>query len=120
MSATFLVGDVVVWSPSNQVARLFVGQAETIAATFGAPSGIGDIVEDECEIDPAVFGKFLTEVLRQYQATTHPILRSLLIGFVGTALVLADRAGLALPELPPDQLAAWTAVRQEQTRWMSR
>lgn len=120
MSTTFLVDDIVVWSSSNQVARLFTGQAETIAATFGAPSGIGDIVEDESEIDPAVFGKFLTEVLRQYQASAHPILRSLLTGFIGTALVLADRTGLALPALPPDQLAAWKTVRQEQARWMSR
>jgi hypothetical protein len=67
-----------------------------------------------------VFGEYLTRLVGQYQAAAHPILKSLIVGFVGTALVLADRAGLALPELPPDQSAAWVALRQEQARSMSR
>jgi uncharacterized protein DUF6086 len=120
MSTTFHTGGDVVWSPSNQVARLFTGQAAVITSVFAVPSGLGDIIEDECEIDPSAFAAFLTAILHQYQAATHPILRSLIVGFLGTALVLADRAGLPLPEQPQDQLTAWVALREQQARYMSR
>lgn len=120
MSMAFHDGDDVLWSPSNQVGRLFKGQAEVIASVFDIPSGLGDIIEDECDIDPVLFGKFLSQLVRQHDTTAHPILKSLIVGFIGPALVLADRAGLSLPDLPPDRLDAWATLRQEQARSMSR
>lgn len=120
MSMTFQIGDNVLWAPSIQVGRLFKGQADVIASVFAVPSGVGDVIDDECEIEPAVFVNFVAQLAKQYQGTAHPILRSLLVGFVGTSMVLVERAGLALPDLPPDQRAAWTSLSAEQARSMSR
>lgn len=83
-------------------------------------SGLGDIIEDQCEVDLPAFEKFLAEAMRQYHQTAHPILRSLMTGFIATALVLAERAGGRLTETTPEQAAAWARLRQEHARSMSR
>ncbi|MEU6235633.1 DUF6086 family protein [Kitasatospora sp. NPDC047058] len=120
MSCTFQVRDEVVWDPSNTVARLFKGEAEAVASAFGLVSGVGDIIEDECEIDLPVLEEFLAELVRQYHRATHPILRSLTVGFIATASVLVERAGGRLPSGEPEQVAAWARLRQEHARSMSR
>ena len=120
VSCLFEIGDTVLWNPSNTVARIFKGEAEAIASAFHVASGLGDIIEDECEVDLPAFEKFLAEAMRQYHQTAHPILRSLMTGFIATALVLAERAGGRLPETTPEQAAAWARLRQEHARSMSR
>jgi Family of unknown function (DUF6086) len=120
MSCTFDVGDTVLWSPSNTVARLFHGQAQAVAAAFAVPCGLGPIIEDECEIDLPVFERFVAEITKQYDRATHPILRSLTVGFIGTASVLVERAGALLPGSEPDQAGAWARLRQEYSRSMPR
>jgi hypothetical protein len=72
VSTTFLTGGEAIWSPSNQVARLFVGQAEVIASVFATPSGLGDVVEDECQVDPPTFATFLTEIVRRTRPPPIP------------------------------------------------
>ncbi|MCX4748852.1 DUF6086 family protein [Kitasatospora sp. NBC_01287] len=120
MSCTFQVQDEVVWDASNTVARLYTAQVEAVAGTLGLASGIGEIVEDECEIDPPTLEGFLGELLRQYHRATHPILRSLTVGVIATSLVLLDRVGGRLPATDPDQLGAWTQLRDEHARSMPR
>jgi hypothetical protein len=110
----------VLWDPSNTVARLFAGEAEAVASAFGLASGIGDIIEDECEIDLPVLEAFLAELVRQYHQATHPILRSLTVGFIATASVLVERAGGQLPAGDAQQVAAWDQLRQEHARSMPR
>jgi hypothetical protein len=120
MSCLFQVEDNILWEPSNTVARLFKGHAEAIAAVFDLNSGLGAIIEDECEIDLSTFEKFLAEVVRRYHHATHPILRSLTVGVIVTASVLIERAGGKLPEAEPEQLAEWSALRREYSRSMPR
>ncbi len=120
VSCLFEIGDTVLWNPSNTVACIFKGEAEAIASAFHVASGLGDIIEDQCEVDLPAFEKFLAEAMRQYHQTAHPILRSLMTGFIATALVLAERAGGRLTETTPEQAAAWARLRQEHARSMSR
>lgn len=120
MSCLFQVEDNILWDPSNTVARLFKGQAEAIASAFNLDPGLGAIIEDECEIDLPTFEKFLAGVVKQYNHATHPILRSLIAGFIVTASVLVERAGGKLPETEPEQMIEWTELRREYSRSMPR
>jgi hypothetical protein len=120
MSCTFNVGDLTVWNPSNTVARLFKEEAEAIAATFDIPSGLGPIIEDECEIDVVVFEAFVGQLIKQYEQVVHPIFKTLTVGFIATASVLVERAGGQLPPLPAAQTNAWAQLRAEHARSMSR
>ncbi len=120
MSCTFQVGDEIVWDPSNTVARLFVGEAAAVASAFGLESGIGEIIEDECELDLPVLEAFVAGLVRRYHEATHPMLRSLTVGFIATVSVLVERAGGRLPSGEADQVAAWAQLRQEHARSMPR
>jgi hypothetical protein len=107
VSQYFQVGDRVLWNPSNVVAELFVRTAEALAPTADVPSGIGPREADEYQIDMAAFGAFVDALVRRYTSSRHPILNSLLEGFIATALVLVQRAGrtvTALTEPVPDEL----------------
>ena len=109
------------WWPANNVARLFKGYSESVAVLLGVPSGIGDLIEDECEVDLPVFEKFCAEAVARYEKTNHALLRTLIVGFIGTALALLDRAGGKMPaSATPEQQAAWIALRDQQARLMNR
>jgi hypothetical protein len=120
MSCYFQIDDNVLWNPSNEVARLFKGQIEVVASVLRLDSGLGDIIEDECEVAPDVFERFVAEAMKQYQHVLHPIFRSLTVGVIATASVLVERAGGQLPELDPEQSTAWTALRGQHARSMPR
>ncbi|WP_405646462.1 DUF6086 family protein [Streptomyces sp. NBC_00019] len=47
---------------------------------------------DECKIDPAVFGAFVDALLERHDRTRHAVVDALSEGFVATVLVLAGRA----------------------------
>ncbi|MCW3820710.1 DUF6086 family protein [Micromonospora sp. DR5-3] len=99
MSQYFQVGDLVLWNPSNRVAELFVRTSEAVAPLVATPSGIGAMDADEYEVDLDVFVGFVDALVKQYLSSSHAILRSLLEGFLATALVLVDRAGSTVPSL---------------------
>jgi hypothetical protein len=99
VSQYFQVGDQVLWNPSNVVAELFVRTAEALAPTAGVSTGIGPMEADEYQIDMAAFDAFVDALVRRYVASRHPILNSMLEGFIATALVLVQRAGRSVTAL---------------------
>ena len=120
MSCLFEVGETTLWSPSNTIARLFKGQVEAVAAAYHVNSGLGEIIDDECQIDLTTFEKFVAEAMRQYGHATHPILKSLTVSVISTASVLVERAEGQLPEQQPEQATAWAQLRSEMARYMPR
>jgi hypothetical protein len=99
MSQYFRAGDLTLWHPSNGVAGLFVRASESVASLTEVPIGIGPMHADEYEVDPEEFAAFVDELVQLYLAASHPSLRSLLEGFLATALVLVERTGRDLPSL---------------------
>jgi hypothetical protein len=91
-----------VWSPANQVARLFIAQARAAAGVFGLDSGVGDVVEDQCSIDGKAFTAFVTTLLAEFERTNNTTLRRLTEGVLVVSLALLKRAGL-----PPEPPAHW-------------
>ncbi|NUR96961.1 MAG: hypothetical protein HOV67_17100 [Kribbellaceae bacterium] len=82
---------------------MFVGVAQAVAEVTARPVGFRDTGADEYEVDLAAFEAFVEEAVRTYLGSSHPIMRTLLEGFLATALVLVDRAGgtiAALSEVP--------------------
>jgi hypothetical protein len=57
------------------------------------------MIADEHEIDAEAFAAFVDALTQQYLSSSHAILRSLLEGFLATALVLVQRSGRDLPSL---------------------
>ncbi|MEQ4714753.1 DUF6086 family protein [Nonomuraea sp. B19D2] len=117
MSQYFQVGDQVLWNPSNGVAGLFMRSAEALAPETGLPTGLGPMESDECEVDLATFAAFVSALIRRYERSNHPILRSLMEGFIATALVLVERGGAELP-VPDTNDASWKDVQMsEHSAW---
>ncbi|WIX89520.1 DUF6086 family protein [Amycolatopsis sp. DG1A-15b] len=98
MSQYFSVDGHSVWNPSNGPGTLFTHLAEALVPLAGRPSGIGVTPgdPDDHPIDGAAFAAFAGALVAEYRATSHPIQRALLEGFVATAAVLARRGGLVL------------------------
>ncbi|MFF4270263.1 DUF6086 family protein [Streptomyces sp. NPDC001536] len=94
MSQYFDIGDETLWNPSNGAARLFLRYVRLYEEELGVPSGFGPMENDECEIDPAVFGAYVDALLELHDRTRHGIIDALSEGFVATVLVLAERAGV--------------------------
>ncbi|MEU4667587.1 DUF6086 family protein [Amycolatopsis sp. NPDC023774] len=99
MSQYFDLGDKTLWNPSNGVGLLFVRSAEAVAPIVELPTGISPKAADEWAIDPPVFTAFVDALADRYQRSTHLILRSMVEGFLATAMVLLDRAGAEIPSL---------------------
>lgn len=103
MSQNFWVGDQRVWNPSNGVGLLFLRSAEALAPIVGLPTGISPADNianaDEWAIGMPVFAVFVDALVDRYQRSTHVILRSLMEGFIATALVLVQRGGGDIPSL---------------------
>ncbi|MEU7590359.1 DUF6086 family protein [Micromonospora sp. NPDC049230] len=100
MSKCFQVGDLVLWNPSNAVAQLFFRMTEAMVPVAECPSGVGpDVGRDEYQIDPDTFAAFVDVLTARYLSTNHPILKSMIEGYLSTALVLVRRSGLDVPAL---------------------
>ncbi|WP_037605976.1 DUF6086 family protein [Streptacidiphilus rugosus] len=112
MSQYFELGGQTLWNPSNGVARMFLRQVAVFETELGLPSGIGEMRDDECQIDPAAYAAFVDSLLARHVRTTHAVLIALSEGFVTTVLVLAERAGIEPGR--PDGGAA--GVREEMAR----
>jgi hypothetical protein len=106
MSQYFDMGNETLWNPSNGVSRLFLRQVRLFEVELGIPSGIGPMVNDECQLDPAEFEVFVNALLERHRSTRHPVMLALFEGFTTTVLALADRAGITVdcagPSAAPD------------------
>ena len=56
------------------------------------------MVDDESQVDMANFEVFVSALVIRYQQSRHLVLRSLIEGFIATALVLVERGGGILPD----------------------
>ncbi|XRQ07191.1 DUF6086 family protein [Actinomadura welshii] len=97
MSQFFQNGDDVLWNPATRVAQVFMDMAAAHARLLGTPSGLGPMEADECEVDVAAFAAFTDALVRYYAGSNHPVLRSLMEGFVATALAVVRRGGGDVP-----------------------
>lgn len=117
MSCYFQTNETDLWNPSNAAARLFIQQAHYQSELLGVPSGVGPVIEDECEINTEAFAAFVGASTREFDKTNHTIKRALMRGVTVTSLVLAERAGLltfaALDE-------HWRQDAEELSRHMNR
>lgn len=120
MSCYFQVGDHEVWNPSNSLARAFLGQADALSRLVREDTGLGEIVEDECEIDPVAFPAFVDALVKAYQDSNNEALRALLKGFVSVALVLVDRMEVEVVSIRPEYADMWAAEREAQATSMPR
>lgn len=109
------------WWPANNVARLFKANVETLAELLGVPSGIGDLIEDECEVDLVPFQGFCTSAVARYDETTNGLLRSMTVGLIATALALLQRAGGQIPSTATsERQAAWASLSAQHEKLMPR
>ncbi|MEU1944587.1 DUF6086 family protein [Streptomyces sp. NPDC059474] len=93
MSCFFRLEGEDVWNPSNFVARLFIEEARTLARLLEVESGIGDIVDDECELSTKEFLNFTIALAERHWNTNNPTLKDLLAAVTGINCVLLDRVG---------------------------
>lgn len=108
MSQYFDVGEQTIWNPSNGPGTLFANMAKVLEPVAGSPSGIGigrwgPGDPDTHAIDLVAFTLFTDHLVRRYRESNHLILRSLMEGFIATAIVLVERGGgtvSALSEQP--------------------
>lgn len=110
----------MVWNPSDSLARAFIGQADALSQLVGKETGLGEIVEDECDINTAVFGEFLDALAQTYRDSHNEALRALLTGFLSVSLVLAERIGLTLPPLGTESADMWAIQREISSKSMPR
>jgi hypothetical protein len=96
VSRYFDLGEQTLWNPSNGAAGLFLRQVSVFEAELGLPSGLGQMRDDECQIDPAALKTFVEALLEQHLRTSHTVVITLSEGFIATMLVLAERAGIEL------------------------
>ncbi|MET7991073.1 DUF6086 family protein [Amycolatopsis sp. NPDC005232] len=77
--------------------------ADAVAPIVDLPTGISPADHianaDEWAIDLPVFTAFVDALVDRYQRSTHLILRSMVEGFLATAMVLLDRADVEIPSL---------------------
>ncbi|MEV8377561.1 DUF6086 family protein [Kribbella sp. NPDC056861] len=83
---------------------MFVGQTRVFEEVTKRSSGLGDVLDDEVAIDGALFAEFVEALVDLHDGTNHPVLHSLLKGYIGTALVLAQRS--AVLRVSKERLAA--------------
>ncbi|MCK1799134.1 DUF6086 family protein [Streptomyces sp. XM4193] len=91
MSCYFQTKKTALWNPSNAVARIFTEQIETVSQILGVDSGLTHIIEDECEIDGALFVPFANLLRERLSTTNNLALRALLQGVSDVCTVIAYR-----------------------------
>jgi hypothetical protein len=134
MSQYFDIGDETLWNPSNGVARMFQRQVAVFEAELELPSGIGPMVNDECQISPETFETFVNVLLATHRRTSHASWLALSEGFITTVLQVDWERHGAAPEAPledvqvstvtgmsaPAESAAWAAGLREKSRQLGR
>ena len=99
------------WNPANRAGNLFLRHVRLWEEELGLPSGIGEMTNDEIDIEREPFTAFVAALVAHQRATGHGVILALSAGFTGTVLTLADRAGIPLPPPPADASAPREAVQ---------
>ncbi|WP_329021525.1 DUF6086 family protein [Streptomyces sp. NBC_00690] len=107
MSCYLAISGQDVWNPSNRVAEIFVGHARVVARAYSMESGIGEIIDDECEIDHRLFLEFISSLATSHERSNNQPLRELLEGVITVGLVLLARAGDSLDGVGIKEQAYW-------------
>lgn len=114
MSCLFTaVDDEDVWSPALRVGRLFVNMAVTLAHNFDlnvSDAGLSAIAADWYRVDPPRLASFVRTMLDS-SVLTHPVYRELARGFLGVCLVLLERSGIPVEDVPPDVAGCRDSMR---------
>ncbi|MFE3172440.1 DUF6086 family protein [Amycolatopsis sp. NPDC059090] len=98
------VDDEDVWSPALRVGRLFANMGVTLAHNFDldiSDAGLSPMAADFYYVDPAKLAVFVRTVLDS-SVMTHQVYRELARGFLGVCLVLLERSGIPVEDVPPD------------------
>jgi hypothetical protein len=118
VSYSFTAGEKVVWDPALRVGKLFLGQAEAVAAVLELPSGLTPQRDGTCQVDPQVFGTFVAELQTWHLKSRHAELLLLTKGVLTVAVALSLRTGQQPPAGSGD---AWAEILAEATskaqRW---
>ncbi|MEV7230943.1 DUF6086 family protein [Polymorphospora sp. NPDC051019] len=86
MSQSFQTTDgKTLWKPSNSMAALFAGTAQTLAQITATPSGIAPPSQNEHVVDLEQFVVFVAAVTRWYDATRHDCRHALAAGWLSVA-----------------------------------
>ncbi|WP_405681133.1 DUF6086 family protein [Streptomyces sp. NBC_00868] len=108
MSVYFQIDGTDVWNPSNSVAKLFVSQVEVVEQGLGLPrSGLGPILDDECNIDGHLFNPFLSALVRRHRETNNLPLMLLIEGVVTIGWVMIERADVPAVDTDPVTASFW-------------
>ncbi|MEV0611177.1 DUF6086 family protein [Polymorphospora rubra] len=86
MSQFFQTADgTTIWNPSNSMAALFAGTAQTLAQITATPSGIAPPSQDEYIVDLEQFIAFVAAVTRWFDAARHDCRHALAAGWLSVA-----------------------------------
>jgi hypothetical protein len=99
MSQYFTVAGATVWNPATRVAQLFFRTAEAMTVIAENPHGMVDLGWDEYDIDLPAYRLFTEELTSQYLRATHPVLITLIGGFLPMAVALLRAADGEVPLL---------------------
>lgn len=116
MSMFFVVDGVPTWNTSNPVARTVIGQARSLENLAG-DSGFADLDEDESHISGEQFSVFVDRLLAIHADDRLPV-QNMVAGFLGVALVLAERANLTIPSFDDSLSAAWAQTLSDLSKAM--
>ncbi|MEU7371585.1 MULTISPECIES: DUF6086 family protein [Streptomyces] len=107
MSCFFRLEGKDVWNPSNFVARLFIEEARALARLLELEPGIGNIVDDECDLNTREFQDFTIALVQRHWNTNNSTLKDLLAAVIGINCVLLDRADQDFSDLNPECRDFW-------------
>lgn len=112
MSDLIIVDNTTVWDLAHSDARMFVLQSRCMEDILSKESGVGDLFDDQAIVDGAKFAAFLDRLVAIHTQDRPPV-QSLVGGYLGVALVLAQRANLTIPSLQGDAARYWTKTTEE-------
>ncbi|MEU8663704.1 DUF6086 family protein [Actinoplanes philippinensis] len=90
---------VTLWNPATRVAQMFFRMTEALEPYAERPCGVVDLGYDEYAVDPEVFAAFVDKLAGRYLASNHPILKSMIAGYLPPAVVMVERSGRTLGAL---------------------
>jgi hypothetical protein len=113
VSFIFDVNNEDIWSPANQVARLYLDAVDAASRYVDQPTGLTDVSGDWYTIEPEAFRDFVGAMLHAYVECGRGDVRALLRGPLAVSLDLLRRADIALKGRTDNEVAALTELRSE-------